>query len=112
MYQRLTLLFCCLFLSLSCSKKEEDNSITEGPKFKAAKAILTHPAKCGLCHVGTTTTLDFSTDKTITSNASKIAFSLQFNTMPPPPTEGGFILTPTDKNAILQWTNAGGDISD
>ncbi len=103
----------CLLMGISCSKDgSDDNSITEGAKFKTAKAVLTHPAKCGLCHLGTTTILDFGTDKAITSNASKIAFSLQFNTMPPPPSEGGFNLTTSDKNAILQWVNAGGRISD
>lgn len=103
---------CSLWLS-SCSKNNDDSaSEVEGPKFKAAKAVLTHPAKCGLCHVGNDSTLNFSVNKTMTSNTYKIAFSLQFGTMPPPPSEGGFILTTMDKNAILTWINNGGNISD
>jgi uncharacterized membrane protein len=109
-----------LFLSLAiaagilvaCSKSEDNNPQTEtpGPKFLAAKSVITSGCALSGCHVSPTNAggLNFESDNNIVAAGSRIKTqAVDLGTMPP---TGA--LSAADKAKITDWINAGGRLTD
>lgn len=86
---------------------------TPGTLFNAVKQVLA--ANCALsgCHVGSNpqSGLDFSNNCTIVNNSSRIKSTAVDGVspiMPPPPNTP---LSATDKQKIITWINAGGQVT-
>ncbi len=89
------------------------SNVAPGPLFTAVKQVLATNCAVTGCHVGPNpqSGLDFSNDCTITLNNSRIkARAVDGNPsfMPPPPRPQ---LSAADKQKILNWVNAGGQIN-
>jgi len=97
---------------VGCSKSEDNNPQTEtpGPKFLAAKTVITGNCATSGCHASPTNTggLNFETNSNIVAAGSRIKTqAVDLGTMPP---TGA--LSATDKAKITDWINAGGKLTD
>ncbi len=100
-------------ITFSCSKSEDNNtnlSGTPGPKFLAAKSIITGSCALSGCHVNPSNSggMNFESDANIVSAGSRIkARAVDQGTMPP---TGA--LSAANKVIISDWINAGGRLTD
>ncbi|MEO7445348.1 MAG: SprB repeat-containing protein [Ferruginibacter sp.] len=84
-----------------------------GPLFTDVKQLLAANCAISGCHAGPTPQngLDFSLDCTIVGNSARIkarAVDANPSQMPPPPNA---VLSTTDKQKIVNWINAGGQVN-
>ncbi len=96
----------------SCSKSEDNNtgSGIPGPKFLAAKSIISGSCALSGCHINPSNTggLNFESDVNIVAAGSRIkARAVDLGTMPP---TGA--LSAANKTTIADWINAGGRLTD
>jgi uncharacterized membrane protein len=98
--------------TFSCSKSEDNNPQTEtpGPKFLAAKTVITGNCATSGCHASPSNTggLNFETNSNIVAAGSRIKTqAVDQGTMPP---TGA--LSASDKAKIADWISAGGRLTD
>lgn len=95
----------------SCSKDESPDPVaTPGPKFLAAKAVVTSSCALSGCHASPTNAggMNLTTNEAIVANGSRIkTAAVDQSTMPP---TGA--LNATSKTAISDWISAGGKLTD
>ncbi|MFZ4707803.1 MAG: hypothetical protein ACOYMF_17505 [Bacteroidales bacterium] len=101
-------------ITFSCSKSEDANpnptGSTPGPKFLAAKSIITSSCATSGCHIAPTNSggVNFDSDANIVTNGSRIKTqAVDLETMPPTGP-----LSASDKAIISNWINAGGKVTD
>ncbi len=101
-------------ITFSCSKSEDSDpnpaGSTPGPKFLAAKSIITSSCAVSGCHIAPSNTggVNFGSDANIVSNSSRIkTLAVDLGTMPP-----SMPLSAADKTKITDWINAGGKLTD
>jgi len=98
-------------LAWSCSKSEDNNPAgTPGPKFLAAKSVITGSCALSGCHVAPANAggLNFESNSNIVDAGSQIkSLAVDFGTMPP---TGA--LSASDKAKISEWISAGGRLTD
>ncbi|KAF0199221.1 MAG: hypothetical protein FD166_846 [Bacteroidetes bacterium] len=98
-------------LAWSCSKSEDNNPAdTPGPKFLAAKSVITGSCALSGCHVAPANAggFNFESNSSIVSAGSQIkSLAVDFGTMPP---TGA--LSASDKAKISEWISAGGRLTD
>ncbi|MDO9254925.1 MAG: hypothetical protein Q7U54_05365 [Bacteroidales bacterium] len=99
-------------ISFSCSKSEDSNPTTDtpGPKFLAAKSVISSSCALSGCHVSPSNTggINFETNATIVANGSLIkSRAVDLGTMPPT-----VPLSAAAKTAITDWITAGGRLTD
>ncbi|MFH1121055.1 MAG: hypothetical protein V1775_14650 [Bacteroidota bacterium] len=99
-------------LAWSCSKSEENDPTgdTPGPKFLAAKSVITVSCALSGCHVSPSNAggFNFESNSSIVSAGSQInSQAVDMGTMPP---TGA--LSNADKAIITGWISAGGRLTD
>jgi len=98
-------------LTFSCSKSDEPAPTAEpGPKFLAAKTVITGNCATSGCHVSPANAggLNFETNSNIVAAGTQIkSQAVDQGTMPP---TGA--LSAADKTKITDWINAGGRLTD
>ena len=97
---------------VSCSKSEDNDPQTEtpGPKFLAAKAVISSSCATSGCHASPANAggINFETNSAIAAKAADIkTLAVDLGTMPP---TGA--LSAADKTKITDWVAAGGRITD
>jgi uncharacterized membrane protein len=107
-----------LGIAFSCSKSEDSNptpttdpqASTPGPKFLAARSVITSSCALSGCHVAPSNTggLNFETNNNIVANGAQIkSRAVDLGTMPPTGP-----LSAADKAIITDWITAGGKLTD
>lgn len=98
-------------LTFSCSKSDEPDPAAEpGPKFLAAKTVISGNCATSGCHVSPTNAggQNFETNSNIVAAGTQIKTqAVDLGTMPP---TGA--LSASDKAKIADWINAGGRLTD
>jgi uncharacterized membrane protein len=101
-------------ITFSCSKNDDNDpnptGNTPGPKFLAAKSVVTSSCALSGCHVAPSNSggINFESDANIVSNSSRIkSLAVDQGTMPPSEP-----LSASDKAIITEWINAGGKLTD
>lgn len=102
--------------TFACSKSEDSNPApgpvgsTPGPKFLAAKSVVSRSCALSGCHIEPSNTggINFETDNNIVANGAQIkSLAVDLGTMPPTGP-----LSDADKAIITEWINAGGKLTD
>lgn len=99
-------------MMVACSKSEDNDpqTSTPGPKFLAAKSVITSGCALSGCHTSPSNTggLNFETNDNIVAAGSNIKTqAVDLGTMPPTGS-----LSATDKAKISDWISAGGRLTD
>jgi hypothetical protein len=94
----------------SCSKSDDpDPAGDPGPKFLAAKAVISSNCATSGCHTSSSSAggLNFESNTNIVNNGTRIKSAVDQGTMPP-----NGQLSAADKSKITDWINAGGRLTD
>jgi uncharacterized membrane protein len=111
-----TCMIILMVISFSCTKSEDPNptptptETTPGPKFLAAKSVITNSCALSGCHIAPSNSggINFGSNASIVSNGSRIkATAVDQGIMPPSRS-----LSASEKSIITDWINAGGRLTD
>lgn len=103
-------------VAFACSKSEDSNPTpdpggsTPGPKFLAAKSVVTSSCALSGCHIAPSNSggVNFETNNSIVASGAQIkSLAVDRGTMPP-----NGPLSAADKAKITDWISAGGKLTD